>query len=91
MLGALGLEVVLGEEDVVEAELVGEDALADLGDGLALGAFVALLQGAVEDPDALRGQDGGAVSGAVLEDGDLQHGIPLCSAGRPRARHRFRV
>ena len=32
VLGALGLEVVLGQEEVVEAEPVGQDALAHLVD-----------------------------------------------------------
>jgi len=48
-LGALGLEVMLGHEEIVEAEFIGEDSLPNLVDQCALARFVDLGEIAVVD------------------------------------------
>ena len=53
-LRALGLEVMLGHEEVVEAELVGEDSLPHLPDQSALAGFVDFGEIAVVDRDSRR-------------------------------------
>ncbi len=75
-LRALRLEVVLGHEEVVEAEPIGEDALAHLVDEHSLVRFVDLGEVPVVDDDPALGSHAGKVASAVVKDADLEHAWP---------------
>ena len=85
MLRPLRLEVVLGHEEVVEAQPVRQDPLADLVHRLTLGRGVAILQTLRADPDAVLRQEGLPVRCPVMEHAQFKHAsIPSRLRGRRR-------
>ncbi len=83
-LGALGLEVVLAQPEVVEAELVGQDALPHLVAHDPLVARVHIRERAGWQDHVGRGSLQRQVGRAVVEDPYFKHGIlssPRCWPG----------
>src|SRR5208282_2694066 len=72
-LRALGLEVMLGHEKVVEAEPVGENSLPHLADQAALAGFVNLGEVAVIDRHSRRGPHHREIGCTVVENAYLDH------------------
>ena len=70
---SLRLEVVLGHEEIVEPEAVGENPLADLVHQHTLVRLVDLGEVPVVDDDPVLGAHARQVAGAVVEDADLEH------------------
>src|SRR6516164_6775973 len=72
-LGTFGLKMVLGHEEIVEAELVSQNSLAYLPDQPALAGFVNLGEVAVVDSDARRGSHDWKIRCAVVEYAYFDH------------------
>ena len=64
---------MLGHEEVVEPESIGEDALANLIDQRALRAGVDLGERSVIHGDAARRVEHGKIARAVMKDSDFKH------------------
>src|ERR1019366_1372508 len=72
-LRALGLEVMLGHKEVVEAEFVGEDSLPNLAHQRALTRFVDRSEIAVIDAYAVWSSEDRKITRAVMEHSDFDH------------------
>src|SRR5216684_3259007 len=78
--GALGLEVMLGHEEVVEAEPVGENSLPNLIYQRPLAALVNLGERAVINHHAFGRGDSRQIARSVVKDAYLQHVFTPCPA-----------
>ena len=82
-LGALGLEVMLGLEPIIETQGIGEDPLSNLVNDGALRSHMNLGQRAIVTNRPVRGADGRQITRPVMEDADFYHVGIIAHLARP--------